>query len=96
MARNDEITIKEAILQLLERYHLTQKVNEVRLLDAWEGVVGPMIARYTGKPVIKNRVLYVKVDNAALRNELTLARTRLLQSLNEAAGEAVIDEIVFR
>jgi len=39
-------------------------------------------------------VLYVKVNSAALRNELLFARTKILNTLNKEVGANVIEEIV--
>ena len=44
---------------------------------------------------IKDRVLYVKVDSAALREELSYQRSKLVKKLNAAAGIDAIDDIKF-
>ncbi len=96
MSRRDEISIREAIRQMLERYHLSEKVYEVRLVAAWEDVVGPVIARHTLHLAVRKKILFVKVDSAALRNELTYAKTLLINQLNKEAGAEVITDIIFR
>jgi len=96
VSRRDEISIREAIRQMLERYHLSDKVNEIRLISAWEGVVGPVIARHTLHLAVRKKVLFVKVDSAALRNELSYAKSLLINQLNKEAGAEVITDIVFR
>jgi len=40
-------------------------------------------------------VLYVKLDSASLRHELSYARDHLKKQLNKQAGEEVIVDIVF-
>jgi hypothetical protein len=44
---------------------------------------------------IKDRILFVKVDSAALREELTYQRSKLVKKLNLAAGVESIDEMRF-
>ncbi len=95
LKKSNEFTLKEAIEQLLSVYKMSGKINETRIIQAWEQVCGAMISRHTEKMYIKNRVLYVKVDSAALRNELSYAKTKLINTLNDTVKEKVIDEIVF-
>ena len=45
---------------------------------------------------MKNKKLYITLDNAALREELTYARTKLLKSLNKQVGESFVEEIFFK
>jgi predicted nucleic acid-binding Zn ribbon protein len=94
--RSDSKPLKAAIEEFLRSYHLDDKLNEAKVVAAWNRVVGEMIAKNTGNLRIRNRVLYVTVGSAPLRNELMFARTRILTALNKEAGARVIDEIVFK
>lgn len=94
--KSNEYTLKEAISEMMRTYRLQGKMDEVRLLDGWENIMGPVIARYTRKIHIDNRVLYVELNSAALRQELLYGKTKMIQMLNEAAGSEVIDDIVLR
>jgi len=55
-----------------------------------------MVAKNTRNLYIRNRILYVRVNSSALRNELHYARSRILKALNKEAGANVIDEIVIQ
>ncbi|MCX6231511.1 MAG: DUF721 domain-containing protein [Bacteroidetes bacterium] len=93
--KSNEFTLKEAIEALLSSYQMNGKINETRIIQAWDAVCGSMISRHTENLYIKNRTLFVKVDTAALKNELSFAKTKLLLALNTAVKEEVIKEIVF-
>lgn len=95
MSYRNEYTLKQAIEQLLNAYRLNGKIKETRLIQSWEQVCGALINRHTENLYISNRKLYVKVDSAALRNELSYAKTKLANALNKAVGENIIEEIVF-
>jgi predicted nucleic acid-binding Zn ribbon protein len=64
------------------------------VIQSWEKVVGQMVAKNTSQLHIRKRVLFVKVNSAALRNELLFARQKIIQALNREAGGTIIDEIV--
>jgi predicted nucleic acid-binding Zn ribbon protein len=55
-----------------------------------------MIAKHTKSLRIVKRVLYVEVDSAALRNELTYLREKIKKKLNKKAGDNLIDEVIIR
>ncbi len=92
---SNEESLGDVIRDVLKRFHLEEKLHEVNFKNYWQKVCGDLIARHTLKMYINKRKLYVKVDSAALRNELSMSRTSILQSLNKEAGSAVVDEIVF-
>ena len=94
MRRSNEKPLKAAIEEFLDSYHLRDKLNQAKVIAAWEKVVGEMVAKNTSQLHIRNEVLFVKVNSAALRNELLFARNKIILSLNKEAGGNVINEIV--
>lgn len=96
MKRNDAEEIGILIHQFLRRESLEAPLNERRLLNSWEEVLGPTIASYTKELYIRNQTLYVHLTSAVLRQELMMGRELLVQSLNQKVGASVITDIVFR
>lgn len=94
MKKQNDVTLGDAIKDLLNTYSLNTKLDEVKLLDAWRDTLGTMINNHTQKIYVQNRKLFVKLDNAALKNELMYSKTKLIQSLNEHVGRPVIDELI--
>lgn len=90
------MSLGDAIKAFLKRHRLERGHTEASLISTWEKVVGPMIAKHTIRMNIYKRTLFVQLDSAALRNELTYAREKIRKALNREAGGEVIDEIVFR
>lgn len=93
MKKSNEILLKDALAAFLKDNNLESKLQETRVINAWEEVVGKLIARHTDQLQIKDRVLYVKVDSAALREELSYQRSKLVKDLNKAADVEAIDDI---
>ena len=95
MKKTNEILLKDAITSFLKDNNLESKLNETRLISAWEEVAGKLISRHTTQMYVKDRVLFVKVDSAALREELTYQRSKLIKKLNHVVGIEAIDDIKF-
>lgn len=96
MSKHNEHSLKEVIEQLLKAYKLDDKLAEHRLIDSWSRVMGPMITKYTKDLYIKNKQLFVTLDSAALRNELSLAKSKMVKLLNEEAGSEVITDVILK
>lgn len=95
MRKSNEILLKDAISAFLKENNLESKLNETKVISAWEGVVGKLISRHTEQMYIKDRILFIKVDSAALREELSYQRSKLVKKLNLAAGIEAIDDLKF-
>jgi predicted nucleic acid-binding Zn ribbon protein len=93
---NNVISLGEAIKAILKKHNLERGFSEAGLINSWEKVVGTMIAKHTTGLRIKKRVLFVEVNSAALRNELSYAREKIIKALNDDAGQNLVDDIVFR
>ena len=92
---NDQ-SLGSAIKEFLQAYRLEDKFNQTKLIHSWEKVVGKMVAKHTKDLHIRNKVLFVKIDSPALRNELSYARESIVKSLNEEVKAVVIDDVVFK
>jgi len=81
MNSSNEITLKEAIKQLLDANPLMKdKVNENKIYEVWEKVMGKMIAKRTQSITIKGKILVIEVNSASLRNELSSILKLLVSS----------------
>ena len=95
MKSNDR-PLGDVIREIMRKYKLEEHLEETKLIDNWSAVCGPMIAGHTTSINIRDHILFVRVDSAALRQELQYNRESLLSKLNRTAGKEIIRDIVFR
>jgi len=95
MLRYNDHILKDIINELLKEYKLSDKLKEIKLIETWPKVVGKIIAKHTTGIYVRNKKLYITLDNAAVREELQYAKTKLIKSLNKAVG-GDIEDIFFR
>ena len=93
MFRRNVQTLDEVLMKMLRAQGLETPLLQKRLIDAWDTVAGPTAARYTTQKYIKNQTLYVRIANPALRQDLSMMRSQLLQRLNSHVGSMVIADI---
>ena len=94
--RSNDQSLGDAIREFLHSYRLEDKLNETRLIQSWEKVVGAMVSKHTQGLYIKNRILFARIDSSALRNELSYSREKIIRDLNQEASSDIIEDIVFK
>jgi len=95
MFRRKVRSLGELLPELLRNEGLETPLLQRRLIASWDAVVGTPIAAYCGVKFIKNQTLFVKLDNPALRADLSMNRSILVRRLNEQVGAQVIADIQF-
>ena len=93
MFKRDVLSIADVVNRCLRQDGLETPLLQLRLIDSWEKVVGPVVGRYTAGKYIRNRVLFVKITSPALRSDLSMMRTRLVQRLNGEVGANIIEDV---
>lgn len=91
-----ESKISDVIEAMYKKYRLTQKINEVKLVNAWEKITGPMISKHTTEIKLVNKTLYLTFDNAPLKNEMFYRRFSLIEAVNVELGSIVVEKIFIR
>ena len=82
--------IGDAIIQYLRENNLEQSVLDVQIEEIWQQVMGDVVNRLTRSVEVRDGVLYVRVNSAALKTQLFENRFELVRRLNEAVGANAI------
>lgn len=96
MRRSNTQSLSEVLKDFIEQNRMQRKLKEVDIVQGWEDLLGSTIARYTRNIYISNRILYVDITSAVVKNELFLMREEICRRINENAGEEMITRIVFK
>lgn len=86
--------IGQAIQQLLNSYQLKSKFDETNLVSSWERLVGKSIAKRTKKVFIRNKVLFIELNSPAMKHDLNLHKSHILEIFHKEFGKDVVNEII--
>ena len=86
------MTLDDAIVDFLRESGLEKPVLEVQIEEVWPQVMGDVVTRLTRSVEVKDGVLLVRVNSAALKTQLFENRFELVRKLNEAVGAQVIKD----
>jgi hypothetical protein len=92
--RNGEYTLGQALDKMLVTYQLQEKVAISTLRSDWEIIAGKTIHKYTKDLYLKGKVLYIKVDNPVLKQELGYLKSNIIERVNGHMGGQVVNDII--
>ncbi len=78
------------------RFGLETKLLEHHLRAHWPAIAGERIAAHSRPDQIRFKKLYLIVENSVWLHQMTFLKPALLEKINEAAGDRLVNELVVR
>ncbi len=91
-----EFSMQQAMKLFLKQSRLKGNIQALQIEDVWEQIMGKTIAKYTDKIQIINQTLFITSTVAQLKHELLYQKEKIIERVNEALGEKVVNEVVIR
>jgi len=88
--------LKSVIEDFFSAYGLKEQYLQNKIICNWEEIMGSMVARHTNDIYIKGKKLFLFLDSAPLRQELTMIKKQMIRKVNEAAGEELISDVIIK
>lgn len=88
--------IKELLNLVIKEFRIEQKLEEQKVIDAWNKILGDYVSKYTQQIYVKEKKLFVTISSSVLKQELFMGRNKILSSINEVLGKNCVEEIIFR
>jgi len=89
-----DMSLGQAIEQLLQVYKLKDKALHARLRESWPHLAGEYVAAKTKRLFVQKQTLYIEVEHSVLRQEIRYNKLLLLQRINEAIPGISLNELV--
>ena len=96
MRRNNNQKLGDIIKRLMKNPKLKEKLDKLEALDAWKEIIGIQLCKYIDEQKIYKGVLYVRLNSAVVRNELSYKKSDFITQINQRVGENLITDIVLK
>lgn len=93
MFKRRVLSLDDVVGQFLRHEGLETPLQQKRMIDAWGKVAGNVVEKYTAEKFIRNQTLFVKIQNPALRSDLSMMRSELVRKLNAEVGSMLITDV---
>jgi hypothetical protein len=92
----DHTSLGDVLKDMIGHGKLQKGLDKVSIRDAWFGVMGDAIAKYTTNVNLDRDTLYVQLSSSVLREELSYGKEKIIKLLNEAVGKDLVKKLVLR
>ena len=89
-------SISEVLGELTSQKNIKKGITKVRVEQAWESTMGASVSQYTQEVNFRGSTLFVNLNSAPLREELSYGKDKILRHLNETLGAEIITKLVLR
>lgn len=91
-----QYSMAEALQQFFQESRLKGEVQAFQIQEAWEGIMGKTIARYTHSIKIFGDRLVITTSVGPLKNELHYQKLSIISRVNEALGAEIVKEVIIQ
>ena len=88
--------LSSIIDSLVKTLGIEKQVEQYKIFDAWNSIVGEQISKVAQPERFQNGTLFVSVNNAPWRAELTYRKKDLLEKIHASLHSHSITDIRFR
>ena len=97
MKRNYKLKpIKNIIESFVEQDSISDGIFNIKIQKAWENAVEKKILDYTKEIYVKGDILYIKVSNPILKQEILYSKQKVINLINEELEKYLIKKIVLK
>ena len=89
-------SIGKVLDEIVQSKALKMGITNARINELWYELMGTHMTNYTEKITLKGNTLFVSLNNAALREELSYGKERIRGMMNEQLGSEVLEKVVLR
>ncbi|MBT8211280.1 MAG: DUF721 domain-containing protein [Eudoraea sp.] len=89
-------SLGEALQEFIAANKLQKGIDEVKVKEAWERLMGNGVNHYTQSIALRGETLYVSLSSSVLREQLGLGNSKIIAMLNDDLGREVIKKLILR
>jgi predicted nucleic acid-binding Zn ribbon protein len=96
MKHQNESTLKEVMQDFFRRNGLEDQYFQAKLQSQWEEIIGKAIANHTTDLYIHHDKLFLYIDSAPLKHELSILKPRIINLVNQKVGKSIIKDVIIK
>jgi len=94
--KSNQESLGQVINRMLDVYRLRSGITEIQIQSEWATIAGPAIASRTEEVLLRGPKLIIRLNSAALRQELHYQRDQIRSNVNEFIGQETVKEVLLQ
>lgn len=91
--KNEAQPLSKVLETLISENNWTRGLHQIQVQQIWAEQMGNGVMKYTHKLTLKGSTLLVELTSSVLREELSYGKDKIIQNLNDALGEKIIEKL---
>lgn len=96
MRKSNEQSIGKVIRKLLKNQKLAGRLLELDAIQSCENIFGKELMKYINEITFKKGKLIIKIKSAAVQNELSYQKEKILDKINYTSKNEIVREVILR
>lgn len=96
MHPENEHKLKDVLRDVVKSLKWDEKLAETKIRQLWNEKMGTTINQYTKELRLRNGKLFLSIDSASLKQELSYGKEKIRDMLNEELGDDVVKDVIIR
>ena len=96
MLDHNQKKLGDLIKGFIKESGLEEKLNEAKIVAAWDKKMGPSIIQHTKKISLRRSTVTIHLDSPVLRQEFLYGKTSLIEMFNAELGFEGVKDVVLR
>ena len=88
--------ISAIIKKLMNNPKLDKRLEQLDMIDVWNDYMGNQFKKYIDDVSVDNNILCIKLNSAALRNELAYQKSAIIKEINDRIGKEVLLDVALK
>lgn len=93
---SNESSVGDILKEIIQINKLQPGIDQIDVKEAWRNLMGNGVNHYTKNVILKGSTLYVELNSAVLREELSHGKSKIIAMINEELKREVVKEVVLR
>lgn len=96
MLNENEHTLKDILSDMVDSMKWKERLQETQIRKIWMAKMGTTINQHTRDINLRKQKLYISIESASLKQELSYEREKIMDMFNRELGGSYIDSVIIR
>lgn len=96
MNSDNESTLKNALKNMVSSMKWDEKLDETHIRKLWAEKMGTTINQFTKDLRLRNGKLFLGIESAALKQELSYEKDKIKEMMNAELGKDAVRDVIIR
>ncbi len=96
MQFENEKKLSEVLKGMVDSPKWKEKLNETKIRQVWKDKMGTTINHYTKDIKFRKEKLFISIESASLKQELTYDRDKVMEMMNIELGGEFVKSVIIR